>query len=119
MEAALDAFARRLGVDASADRDAVPDRKRFPFDPRRRRMSVVAGNEVLVKGAPDSVLPLCEAPDEARRAADAMAARGLRVLAMACRSVDERAGTPSNAAEAETRPARRLRRPSRRAEGRG
>ena len=41
MEAALDAFARRLGVDADADAQHPPTVRRFPFDPRRRRMSVV------------------------------------------------------------------------------
>jgi magnesium-transporting ATPase (P-type) len=59
MEAALHATSLRVGVDLDADRAAAPERARFPFDNRRRRMSVVAGDEVLVKGAPDSVLLRC------------------------------------------------------------
>ena len=89
MEAAIDAFGRRVGFDLAADTAGSPDRRRFPFDPRRRRMSVVAGTEVLVKGAPDSVLPLCT-PDSpaAHIALDSMTARGLRVMAVACRGID-------------------------------
>jgi P-type Ca2+ transporter type 2C len=56
-----------------------------PFDPLRRRMSVERADGVLyVKGAADAVLPLCvRVDDEALRASAAMAARGLRVLAVA------------------------------------
>jgi magnesium-transporting ATPase (P-type) len=90
MEAALDAFARRLGIDTDSDRRSRPVQLRFPFDPRRRRMSVVVGDGVVVKGAPDSVLPLCGSGDTALAAAlaraHAMAERGLRVLAVAAGS---------------------------------
>ena len=40
MEAAIDTFARRLGIDVAADEAAHPVLRRYPFDPRRRRMSV-------------------------------------------------------------------------------
>ena len=50
MEAALDAFARRLGFDAAGDRADVSAELRFPFDPRRRRMAVVLADEIVVKG---------------------------------------------------------------------
>ena len=50
-------FARRLGIDTDADRRQHPASLRFPFDPRRRRMSVVVDGTVVVKGAPDAVLP--------------------------------------------------------------
>jgi sodium/potassium-transporting ATPase subunit alpha len=71
------------------------------FDTERRRMSIImgegAGGTLWCKGAPESVLPLCatwfdgkatrpydEAAHEAFcRAHDAMAGRGLRVLALA------------------------------------
>ena len=43
MEAAIDALVNRIGGDAVADAAADPDLARFPFDPRRRRMSVVDG----------------------------------------------------------------------------
>lgn len=55
LEAALDVFARRLDVDVKAEEAASPARRRFPFDPRRRRMSVVVGNHAIVRGAPETV----------------------------------------------------------------
>lgn len=82
MEAALDAFARRLGVDTSLDRRNDTVLRRFAFDPRLRRMAVVRAEEVLVKGAPDEVLPLCGDQPSARAAVDDLTARGLRVLAI-------------------------------------
>jgi calcium-translocating P-type ATPase len=92
MEAALDALARRLGAPAppvEPHRAAGTQRsRRFPFDPRRRRMSVWTDGVLAVKGAPDSVLPRCTAADGAAGAVAAMAAHGLRVLAVASRSVD-------------------------------
>jgi calcium-translocating P-type ATPase len=86
MEAALDALARRLGVDVEADEVRRPATGRVPFDPRRRRMSVVLGEERLVKGAPESVLPLCRDPEGAALAAHRLATAGLRVLAIAQRT---------------------------------
>ena len=87
MEVALDVLARRLGVDTDAGRDPTSVVARFAFDPRRRRMSVVTPDEVLVKGAPDAVLPVCGEAAGAQAAMDDMAARGLRVLAVARRGV--------------------------------
>ena len=83
MEAALDAFARRLGVDTDDDRRRHPVDLRFPFDPRTRRMSVVVGRRSLVKGAPDAVLALCGDDPDAHAQVDTLTARGLRVLAIA------------------------------------
>ena len=85
MEAAVDAFAHRLGIDTESDRTKRPESARFPFDPRRRRMSVVIDGEVVVKGAPDQLLPLCAVVDGADAAVEAMTTRGLRVLAVADR----------------------------------
>jgi magnesium-transporting ATPase (P-type) len=82
MEAALDAFARRLGIDTDADRLDHPNQLRFPFDPRTRRMSVAINGTVVVKGAPDSVLPLCGDGGQARATVETLTARGLRVLAI-------------------------------------
>lgn len=82
MEAALDAFARRLGIDTSLDRRNDTVVRRFAFDPRLRRMAVVRVEEVLVKGAPDEVLPLCGDQPSARAAVDAFTTRGFRVLAI-------------------------------------
>ncbi len=86
MEAALDAFARRLGVDVAADEADRPELGRVPFDPRRRRMSSALGSELVVKGAPEAVLPLCADRAAAEAVVDRMAGRGLRVLAVATRS---------------------------------
>src|SRR5688572_10708990 len=49
MEAALDVFARRLGIETSAGRQQEAVEARFGFDPRRRRMSVVVAGTVIVK----------------------------------------------------------------------
>ncbi len=86
MEAALDAFARRLGLDPVADAAARPEQVRWAFDPRRRRMSVLVPGEVIVKGAPDAVLAACERSGDAAVALDDLARRGLRVLAVARRA---------------------------------
>lgn len=83
MEAALDALARRLGVNTAEDRRTGPAELRFPFDPRLRRMAVVLADEIVVKGAPDAVLPLCGDDPTPHQAMDALTARGLRVLAVA------------------------------------
>lgn len=83
MEAALDTFARRLGIETDLDRSRHPVEVRFPFDPRLRRMSVLVAGEVVVKGAPDGVLPLCADGEAASASVDSLTARGLRVLAIA------------------------------------
>jgi magnesium-transporting ATPase (P-type) len=85
MEAALDALARRVGIDRDDDARDTPETRRFPFDARRRRMSIVAGDQLLVKGAPDAVLPRCADAPGATEALHALARRGLRVLAVASR----------------------------------
>ncbi|MFW6034138.1 MAG: cation-translocating P-type ATPase [bacterium] len=99
MEAALDAFARRVAVDTAAVRSAPPP-VRYPFDSYRRRMSVVSDGEVVVKGAPDAVLPLCDETADAHEALAGLTARGLRVIAVAGRPVG--AAVPGTAAEAES-----------------
>ncbi|CAB4862874.1 MAG: HAD-IC family P-type ATPase [Actinobacteria bacterium] len=86
MEAAFDVFARRLGLDTDTERQVMIVRHRFPFDPRRRRMSVVTDSAVIVKGAPDTVLPLCGHPPLVDEQVALLAGRGLRVIAVARRS---------------------------------
>ncbi|MGY1734971.1 cation-translocating P-type ATPase [Geodermatophilus sp. SYSU D00684] len=98
MEAALDALARRLG-GAAATTGVPGGARRFSFDPRRRRMSVWSSGELSVKGAPDSVLPRSTRPGDAAAAAEALAGRGLRVLAVARRTVDLPADADADAAE--------------------
>jgi magnesium-transporting ATPase (P-type) len=94
MEAAIDALARRLGSDELA---APSDE--LAFDPVRRRASVLVDGCLIVKGAPDAVLPRCNGDVTAATAAvDALAERGLRVLAVA----DRRDATVAPGAEPDT-----------------
>ncbi|MFG1605186.1 cation-translocating P-type ATPase [Actinoplanes sp. NPDC049265] len=90
MEASLLAFAGRCGLDPAAERESAPRVAEHPFDQRTRRMVTVhESGLVACKGAPETVL------DQNRdrvllAAAAAMAARGLRVLALAtATSTDE------------------------------
>jgi calcium-translocating P-type ATPase len=87
MEGALLAFAGKVAVDTSARRlDAIP------FDSRHRFMAVLTegpgGRLIHVKGAPERVLRMCGDADYAHwhDRAEAMARRGLRVLALAERA---------------------------------
>jgi Ca2+-transporting ATPase len=107
-EAALLVAAGKAGIAPPPDEPLAE----LPFDGSRKRMTLVragaagtiAGNLIAeVKGAPDSILPLCtrqlrggveEELDEAGRAAagranDDLAGSGLRVLALARRPLDE------------------------------
>jgi magnesium-transporting ATPase (P-type) len=83
MEAAVDALARRLGSE-----DTEPSIvARFPFDPRRRRMSIATAEEVLAKGAPEAIIDRCtlDATLTTRLHAelDRLTSRGLRLLDVA------------------------------------
>ena len=84
MEAALDVFARRVVLDTDALR-AQGTRAHFPFDPRRRMMSVLAGSDILVKGAPDALLARCTDTGAAAEIVDRMTSEGLRVIGVASR----------------------------------
>jgi Ca2+-transporting ATPase len=93
-EVALADHARTGGVDIEALREALPRIAELPFDSERKRMTTVhaRGDAVLVtvKGAPEAVLPLCRELDagEWHARAEAMAAEGLRVLAIAARGAE-------------------------------
>lgn len=100
MEAALDAFASRVGAPAGRLREQQRAVTRFPFDPRRRMMSVVVDGYVYAKGAPDALERVCGSSPGARQVMDDMASRGLRVIAVASRSAGLQ--VPACAAEAET-----------------
>jgi calcium-translocating P-type ATPase len=82
MEAALDTFARRLHLDTDRLR-REGTQAHFPFDPRRRMMSVITGGDIIVKGAPDAVLTRCTDALEAHDVVDRMTSLGLRVIAVA------------------------------------
>jgi magnesium-transporting ATPase (P-type) len=86
LAAAIDVLARRLGIDVGRDERLSPPIRRFPFEARRRRGSIVTSGEVLVKGAPEAVLQACRESGEAGQVLKSMAGRGLRVLAVASKS---------------------------------
>ncbi len=98
MEAALHTLTMRLGVDVRSDERDRPETARFPFDAHRRRMSVAVPGVAYVKGAPDSLLPLCTGSKAAEEAAAEMTTRGLRVIAVATRAL---AATPRTAEDIE------------------
>ncbi len=100
MEAALMTLASRANVDLAADRRNGAEQARFPFDARRRRMSVVVAGRVLTKGSPDGVLPLCGVVDGADAALAGLTSRGLRVLAIAQRTLGAN-DVPTSAEDAE------------------
>lgn len=103
-------------VDAGEIRSRWPRIDEIPFDSSRKRMTTLHRDDGrflnLVKGAPESVVPLCSAvltesgptelgDDGARRwleTAEEMAARGLRTLALAYRPLDHE---PSSLEDAE------------------
>lgn len=118
-EGALVAFARKGGVGREEEARRTPRVRSFPFDSRRMRMSTLhalpdGSFELLVKGAPESVLHGCslelvgdqnEPMDAARTAdvlarVDALSGNGLRVLALARRAVTPSAA-PGSSADAE------------------
>ncbi len=95
-EGALLVAARKFGIRMKWKRT-----KTFPFDSDRKRMSVVAGNEVLAKGAPEKILNRCthflengkakkltpQIRSEIIMRAEAQANDALRVLGAAFRKV--------------------------------
>jgi calcium-translocating P-type ATPase len=88
MEVALDVLARRLRVDSDAHARLHPATKQFPFDPRRKRMSVIAGDQLYLKGSPEAIPSVCS-NSEAAAALSQLAGRGLRVIAVARRTLAE------------------------------
>jgi calcium-translocating P-type ATPase len=83
-ELALLQAAERAGIDAGAERERAPRLDAVPFDSERKFMATVhEGGAVYMKGAPEVVLERCDAVDGAAEAVDELAARGMRVLAVA------------------------------------
>jgi magnesium-transporting ATPase (P-type) len=89
LDAAINVFACRIGIDSAVRQTSSTITNLFPFDPRRRRMSVLAGGTLHVKGAPDAVLPRCTDREGADAALQLMASRSLRVIAVARRPIAE------------------------------
>ena len=85
MEVALEVFAMRVGVQQP---DQLDDslHARFPFDPRRRRSSVVGRRQYPRDGSARHRAALVRADSGADEALDQMTASGLRVIAIARRS---------------------------------
>ncbi len=103
-EAALLVAAVKAGIDVQALRSGSPRIAELPFDSDAKMMATLHADpttqrKVWVKGAAEAVLGLCgaEAPmiERARAAAEAMAGRALRVLAVA--SVDADREGPGDA----------------------
>ena len=107
-ETALLQAAQEAGVDVATLRQASPRLHEWPFDAERKRMSTLhthgAGWRAWVKGAPESVLPRCTESGpatctEALALAQAWAAGGMRVLAVATRT-----GGPTSAGDPALQP---------------
>ncbi len=103
-EVAIVAAAAELapGTDLAAGRLTE-----FGFDPGLRRMSTIVAVDgvpvVYTKGAPEAVLACTAAPADAEvlAAVEELAARGLRVLAVARRLLDHGQGLPATRVDAE------------------
>jgi magnesium-transporting ATPase (P-type) len=107
-EAALLALAAKAEKDYEELRAAAPRRKVFPFESVRKRMSAIHASpqgrlRCWVKGAPDTLIPLCHslmgwdgkarpltAPDRAGliQVLNDLAQKGLRLLALAFKEVE-------------------------------
>lgn len=119
-ETALLEAAQQAGIDVAAARASVKVLDEFPFSDERKRMSVLVEHEgnrfVALKGSPESTLWVCSAIrhdgvdeplDEATKTtlqqiAEAMASRGLRVLALAEKRLAAGEPSPGNAFMAES-----------------
>jgi magnesium-transporting ATPase (P-type) len=102
-ELALLVSAAKGGMDPRHLRRTHPELDILPFEPERRFMATLNsgpdGRRLYLKGAPEVILERCDrqlgpgglepvAPEAVRAAAGALAAQGLRVLAMAYRPGD-------------------------------
>ncbi|MFF1511245.1 cation-translocating P-type ATPase [Streptomyces sp. NPDC058326] len=110
-EAALVAGAAERGVPMDPASRDTQRLALFRFDPRLRLMSVVQDRPgtghvwIVVKGAPEAVLPRLlpgADVDSARAAAEALARGGMRVLAVAVRELPPGARPPARRQDAES-----------------
>jgi Ca2+-transporting ATPase len=93
-EMALYEFANRCGYDKSQLLGDYPRIREVPFHSDIKRMTTVhdspEGPVAFVKGAPEAVMPLCSAcNDWALDHAERMTREGHRVLAIACKDLNE------------------------------
>lgn len=96
-EVALLEAATRAGFDLTAEQQELPRLDAIPFDSDRKLMATLhAGGVVLLKGAPEVVLERCDPVDAASAMVDALAASGMRVLAVARRVLAQEQSTLSD-----------------------
>jgi magnesium-transporting ATPase (P-type) len=92
-EAALLTLAMKGGLELEKLRKAHPRHIELPFDATTKMMATQHGSRVVIKGAPECLLPLCDV--QPFDLAEQMAARSLRVLSLAefeGGPMDEKAG---------------------------
>ncbi len=88
--------AKSYGIDTDSYRKAHKKTAQVPFDSSRKRMSVVSDGKLIVKGAPEYILPLCtkdsdgspmrsESRRNIQKDNDSMTENALRVIAVAYR----------------------------------
>lgn len=102
-EGALLAFARKCALEPALEHAAHPRLDEIPFEAQYRFMATLhaddAGGRIYAKGAPEAILAMCEGARGRdgpcaldlplwHGRMDALAARGLRVLALACRAAE-------------------------------
>lgn len=93
-EGALVTSALKLGVDVDAERETYARIDVIPFESENQFMATLhdaaGARKIIMKGAPEAVLRCCRGIDPARvlQEVEAMAARGMRVLAIAVRRLE-------------------------------
>lgn len=97
-EGALLLWAKKNGIDIDEMRNGGKIEEELPFSLERKMMSVLYKENnsytLYSKGAPESILPLCNLPDKRREEINTeykkMASKGFRVLALAQKDCDGR-----------------------------
>jgi len=93
-ETALLVLAQHYGVDVEQVRQQAPRLDALPFAAERKSMQTLhqrpdgGAAQHYIKGAPEVILPLCLLGDEITAKVAEMAAKGLRVLALASKESD-------------------------------
>lgn len=89
VDVALMEFAREAGIDIS-QAFSTPRLCELAYEPARRFAAVAVEGALYVKGAPETVLPMCKSVSEAARSGvETLASGGYRVLAIAGRDLSQ------------------------------